>query len=223
MQTIYNIPKLQLINQVPQNCCVIVADGEFPSNPNLLNLLIEAPVILCCDGAIKHLNLHHITPSFIIGDCDSISPEDRTKFGDKLITIADQSTNDLTKAANFAKELNFKKIIILGATGLREDHSLANISLLASYINWFDQVLMISDYGIFSAHLAGKFSLETEIKQQVSIFSLDPTTTISCNELKWPLENHKFELLHHGSLNEATSTCANFVTNGTTIIYRSFG
>ena len=47
--------------------------------------------------------------------------------------MKDQETNDLTKAVNYVKTLGFREVLILGATGRREDHTLGNISLLAQF------------------------------------------------------------------------------------------
>ncbi len=68
---------------------------------------------------------------------DSIPGDLREKYAGKIITIKDQEINDLTKAVYFAQNVGQEEIVILGATGLREDHTLGNISLLADYMPHF--------------------------------------------------------------------------------------
>ena len=201
---------------------IIIANGEFPTHPYLIELIKNAKTLICCDGAIHKLLMHHITPNYIIGDCDSLQTLEDGILNERIIKLPDQSTNDLTKAVNFAhKELQLNKIIILGATGLREDHTIANIALLAEYIKYIDEISIISEYGIFSAHNKPT-KLSTQIGQQISFFALDKDTSISSNELKWPLKNHKFDKWYQGTLNEATDELVNLDISGTIIVYRAF-
>lgn len=204
------------------NYNIIIANGEFPSNPYLLQLIKNSKILICCDGAIHKLSSHHITPDYIIGDCDSLQILEDGILNDRIIKIPDQNTNDLTKATHFAhNELKLNKIIILGATGLREDHTIANIALLADYINYIDEISIISEYGIFTAHNKST-KLSSIIGQQVSFFTLDPKTSISSYELKWPLKNHQFQKWYQGTLNEAIDEFINLDISGIVIVYRSF-
>ncbi|MFN7095224.1 MAG: thiamine diphosphokinase, partial [Burkholderiales bacterium] len=131
---------------------IIIANGQFPNNSYLQQLIKDAPVKICCDGAIHQLLALHILPDYIIGDCDSISPCIKSQLKAKVIQISEQDSNDLTKAVNFAHSLGLTKVIIVGATGLREDHTLANIALLANYTTIIEKIAIVSDFGIFTAH-----------------------------------------------------------------------
>ena len=62
--------------------------------------------------------------------------------------MEDQEINDLTKSVRFAHTQGYREVLILGATGLREDHTLGNISLLMDYAHLFKRVEMLSDYGL---------------------------------------------------------------------------
>ncbi len=201
---------------------IIVANGEFPSHPFLLRLIKNAKTLICCDGAIHKLSSRHITPEYIIGDCDSLQILENGILNDRIIKLPDQNSNDLTKAVDFVHtQLQLDNIIILGATGLREDHTLGNIALLAEYINNIDNISIISEYGIFTVH--NKSSKLSTIKgQQISFFTLDHESSISCKELKWQLKNHKFRKWYQGTLNEATANSINIEIIGTIIVYRTF-
>ncbi len=200
---------------------VIIADGLFPKNKYLKNLILTSNSIICCDGAINKLIKHNVEPHYIIGDCDNLNPIIQSKFANKIIKITEQNSNDLTKAINFAKKLKLDNIIILGATGLREDHTIANIALLADYIKLIKTVAIISDNGIFTAHFKN-CQLNTIIGQQVSFFSLNLNTFITCNDLKWKLDNYKFNSWNSGTLNQATSNFINIKATDTIIVYRAF-
>ncbi len=201
---------------------IIIANGEFPSHPFMLELIKNAKTLICCDGAIHKLSSHRITPDYIIGDCDSLQILEDGILNDRIIKLPDQNTNDLTKAVDFAcLELQLDNLIILGATGLREDHTIANIALLSEYINKVDEISIISEYGIFTVHNKST-KLSTIQGQQISFFTLDHESSISCNELKWSLKSHKFRKWYQGTLNEATSNHINIEIAGTIIVYRTF-
>ena len=93
--------------------------------------------------------------------------------------------------------------IPLGATGLREDHTLGNISLLMDYAPLFQRIEMLSDYGIFTPILQTT-TLESKPGTQVSLFSLAPSGTISTTGLRWPIRNRRLTAWWQGTLNEAT-------------------
>ena len=113
---------------------VVLANGEYPTSPLPLKILAEAPYVVCCDGGADEYIRRGHTPDVIIGDGDSLSDENRRKFGHILHRISDQETNDQTKAVNFLLAQGKRRIAIIGATGKREDHTLGNISLLIDYL-----------------------------------------------------------------------------------------
>ena len=112
---------------------VILADGDFPSTPVTMRILKQAERIVCCDGSAASLAEFGLEPTVVIGDLDSLPPEFKKRFSDRLIHVREQETNDLTKAFTYCREQGWKNIVILGATGKREDHTLGNLSLLADY------------------------------------------------------------------------------------------
>lgn len=199
---------------------VILANGSFPTHAIPLSILKSAKQLICCDGAINELSNRKIIPQAIVGDCDSMSSENKKKYESLIHHISEQETNDLTKAVYFCLNNSFKNIIILGATGCREDHTIANISLLAEYILLTQNICMVTDHGIFNA-IRETTSFESYPKQQVSIFSITPSQ-ISTSNLKYPIERRVFTNWWQASLNEALSTSFEIETDNKTIIFRSF-
>ena len=180
---------------------VIIANGTFPRHTVPLAFLRNSSHIICCDGAADTLLKCGIEPDYIIGDLDSLSQELRKRYSHCLCHDPDQYTNDLTKAVRFCTERQWTEITILGATGKREDHSIANISLLADYAGSVN-IQMITDYGVFTPLLkTGRF--ESFAGQQVSIFSLTPDTIFTFHGLKYPLTKKTLTSWWQGTLNEA--------------------
>lgn len=212
--------KLPSISTIPET--IILANGEFPTHEIPLSILHNAKNIVCCDGAVDQLMNNDITnPNAIVGDCDSLTEQNRELFSHIIHRISEQETNDLTKSVNFCIDNNRKDIIILGATGKREDHTLGNISLLADYINIEGlNVEMITDYGIFTA-IDENTEFECYKGQQISIFDLEHSPITSCG-LKYPIRNRILTNWWQGTLNEAESDLFSIKTSGKLIIFRAF-
>ena len=200
---------------------VILADGKFPENQQVLNLLKSAKEIICCDGAANKLNSFGLEPSYIAGDLDSITPELKKLYAAKLYYSPDQETNDLTKAVELCIEKGLDNLYIIGATGLREDHTLANISLLIDYAKDV-KVDMLTDYGVFTPILSTA-NFESKKGQQVSIFSLTPDCPLTLHGLKYPVNNRPFTSWWQGTLNEALGDVFRIeFGNGKLIVFREY-
>ena len=181
---------------------VIVADGTFPTHDIPLGYLRSADIRVCCDGSAESLILAGFIPDAIVGDMDSLSDRLKNSFADRLYIDDNQETNDLTKSVIWCRESGYNDIVILGATGKREDHTLGNISLLAEYAQNIS-VKMVTDTGIFIPFLRS-CTIESLPGQQVSVFSIDPDTEITSTGLRYPLKNKKLKNWWEATLNEAS-------------------
>lgn len=181
---------------------VIVADGTFPSHPVPLGYLKEASLIVCCDGSTESLVNAGLIPGAIVGDMDSLSENLTSRFADRIYLDENQETNDLTKAVMWCHESGYDDLVIVGATGKREDHTIGNISLLAEYVR-IARIIMITDTGTFYPFLKS-CRVPSLPGQQVSVFSIDPETEITSSGLKYPLVKRKLKNWWEATLNEAT-------------------
>lgn len=212
---IYKFPTTETKSQA-----IILANGEFPYHETALSILNNNDYIVCCDGAIDALSHTIITPQAIVGDCDSLSNENKAKYQDLIIQINEQETNDLTKSVQYCIEQGKKDLIILGGTGKREDHSIANISLLADYIEYIDDICMITNHGVFNAINTSSI-FETYPGQQISLFCISPCE-VTADKLKYPIQNRVFTNWWQATLNEAQSDNFMIKTNGKLIVFRAF-
>lgn len=181
---------------------VILANGEFPSHPKPLNELLHAPLLVCCDGAIEYLEQMAITPNALVGDLDSVKEHLKRKYESILYYDPDQNSNDLTKSVRWCLNQRITNIVVVGATGKREDHTLGNIGLLSSYARMGANIVMLTDTGTFKPLLASD-RLVSYPGQQVSIFSPNNQTLIYTKNLKYPIVNQPLPELWMGTLNES--------------------
>lgn len=177
---------------------VILADGDYPSHPVPCAMLAEAELVACCDGATDEYVSRGGIPDLIVGDGDSISPENRERFAPIMVSFSEQEHNDLTKTMRVLKERGIRRVAITGATGKREDHTLGNISLLLEYLEMGMDVRMYTDYGTFIP-ADGDCSFESFPRQQVSIFNFN-ATGLQAEGLQYPLSD--FTSWWQGTLNQ---------------------
>lgn len=190
---------------------VVLADGDFPVADVPLRLLREAPYVVCCDGASRHWP----QCDAIVGDGDSVPDELRHR----LIQVDEQDDNDLTKATRHCISRGLRRIVYLGATGRREDHTLGNISLIARYHQDFGlSVLMATDYGWFvPAYATCVFNSVSG--QQVSLFNVS-CRQLTSKGLKW--DAYPYQQLWQGTLNEALGETFTIEADGEYLIFRTY-
>lgn len=126
---------------VSQNTYLILTGGTLP-RIFLENFLKENDVskIICVDGALKAAHEAGISFDYLVGDFDTaddflvaqykeeIASGKRNTIFKEYNPVKDATDTDI--AVSLALEEGAKEIILLGATGSRIDHMLANIHLL---------------------------------------------------------------------------------------------
>ena len=195
----------------------IVAKGEFPRKEYPRWLLQNADVVVCCDGAYKHLKRLGIRPVAVIGDMDSLGP---VKGDVPVVRIDEQDFNDLNKAFLWLRK-NYPQVAdihILGATGKSEAHALGNLS----YLMYWEQehqlsknnirVDMVSDYNTAFA-VSDTCELHVGEGRKVSLFSADSTLRIKSSGLKWATDSVQFGFWFRGTLNRASADVINLQFN----------
>lgn len=212
---------MKKINDIKPGSVVILADGLFPQREEVLRYLNQAVTIICCDGATIKLEEYGLTPSHIVGDMDSLPQGIQDKYKNIIVSSSEQESNDLTKAINFALSIGVEELVLLGATGLREDHTLGNMGLLVEHGQKL-KLQLVSDYAIM-VPLYTSATLQSIERQQVSIFALVGTPEITTDGLKYPIHQRVLTNWWQGTLNEAVSTSFSLdFDNGALLVQRLF-
>ena len=179
---------------------IILANGNYPTHPIPCKLLHSGLPVVCCDGAANRFVEEGGVPLAIIGDGDSLSPSVRERFANLIHYVAEQETNDLTKAVNFVNSQGFNHIYVLGGTGLRECHTLGNISLLIEHHRKGINIEMVTDHCRIIP-CTNTVTLPTTRGQQVSIINFG-AKNFRAEGLAYPI--YDFQQWWQGTLNEAT-------------------
>ncbi|MDO4164590.1 MAG: thiamine diphosphokinase [Bacteroides sp.] len=197
---------------------VVLANGEYPTHHIPVSILKDAPYVACCDGGANTYIAHGHVPDIIIGDGDSLSEENRQKYGNLLHCISEQETNDQTKAVTYLLEHGKRNIAIVGATGKREDHTLGNISLLIEYLRLDAHVRMYTDFGVFIP-CRDTHTFACRPGQQVSIINFT-AHGMHGQGLMFPLRD--FTNWWQGSLNECTGSEFTIEAEGEYLLFMEY-
>ena len=180
---------------------IILANGQYPSHPAALNMLHTAGTIICTDGSANKILENGLAPNVIIGDMDS-STIDQDAFKGLYVKISDQDNTDLDKALEWCKLNSLSPLTVLGASQLREDHTIGNLMLLANYSDELD-INFVTDYFTITCH-HGKRSFTSFKQQLVSILPVEDIQSITAEGLEFPLTDEPFPLSSRGISNRAT-------------------
>lgn len=177
---------------------VVVDAGCFPRKDIAREWLAHCDRVVCCDGAANQYVETGYPLWRIVGDCDSLTPAIMKKYSEIIRRFPDQETNDQTKSVKYLAAKGLKRIVILGATGLREDHTLGNLSLLVDYLKEGIDARAYTDYGVFIP-VTGVRKFYCPAGTQVSIFNFG-ASGLRSEGLKYPIRD--FDNLWQGTLNE---------------------
>lgn len=110
---------------------VIIGNGVIEDYEKIKKRLRADDYIICADGGYKHAKILKLTPSVVIGDMDSIGDND---YDGEIINLPIRK--DFTDSEVCVKYIllkHFEEVMMLGFTGARQDHSLANMLLLKQF------------------------------------------------------------------------------------------
>ena len=197
---------------------IVIDAGSFPTNPIALTWLYRCRRVVCCDGAAdSRLASGHI-PWRIVDDCDSMSESTKEKYRDIIRRFPDQETNDQTKAVRYLASKGLTRIVILGATGRREDHTLGNISLLIDYLRQGIEARIYTDYGVFIP-VADGGTFYCQAGTQVSVFNFG-ATDLHAEGLRYPIRD--FDSWWQGTLNETTADSFTIHARGRLLLFINY-
>ncbi len=206
----------------------LLANGAPPSG-DALALMLNARVLVACDGAADKAHELGRDPDFVVGDGDSVSPGMLASLGARFVHVGEQETNDLSKDFNFAcmKFPAARKLVILGAHGLREDHLLGNLSRLQDFAEVFARsaerppdalVTLVTDSGRFDV-VCGRRIFKTCVGEAFSVFDFRGVAKVVSDGLEWPLEGVPLDALWKGTLNRADKDAVTIAADSPVVVF----
>ncbi len=113
---------------------VIICGGSI-DNYSVAKSYCKGRFVLCADGGLNHCRAMGIVPDVWIGDKDSCLLCDNefklaTQNAEVVMLNPQKDATDTELACEYAADNGFDDIVLLGATGRRFDHTIANVYLL---------------------------------------------------------------------------------------------
>ncbi len=188
---------------------VVLADGEFPRDARPLGVLGCGAPVVCCDAAVRKLEAAwgevevRARVAAVTGDGDSLSAEEKARWGRLWREVAEQESNDLAKALRYCEGRGWRRVAVVGAMGGREDHALGNLGEAGAAVERGMSVEVWTDTGRFTWG-TGEGEWKAFAGQQVSLFGVAGRPEVESEGLKWALGGRALERWRDGSLNEAS-------------------
>ena len=151
---------------------IIFANGLLADPAAAQAALRPADLIIAADGGLHHLLALGLRPHVLIGDLDSIGPDQARQMeagGVRLARFSPRKDQtDLELAVRLALREGAGDILIFGALGARWDHTLANLLLLAHpdfqtvrlrLVDGAQQIYLIQEQAVIEGHPGATVSL----------------------------------------------------------------
>lgn len=115
--------------------CLVVAGGDANDLPLSVEVLGPFDNIVCADGGVNNARRLALVPDLVVGDLDSLGADEQARLraaGCRFIVHpATKDETDLELALLWCVKAQASSIVVIGASGNRPDHALANVLLLA--------------------------------------------------------------------------------------------
>ncbi|MGB9772750.1 MAG: thiamine diphosphokinase [Bacteroidota bacterium] len=216
----------------PRRYALVIANGSVPRRELCRTLAKDASLIVCADGGANKALERGIRPHVIVGDLDSVKRSTLKALRTSQIVLnVNQEATDLEKALDYLISKRLRKVLVLGATGRRTDHTLTNFSILKKYSQCECRSTMaprrqldirfIDDF-LELRILPHRSVLTTSVGEILSLVPLGKAEGITTTGLRFPLKNESLELgLREGQSNEATARRVVITyTSGTLLLAR---
>ena len=173
---------------------LIVLGGSPPSKPLLEKHARAADLTIAADSGLASFQSAGLKADIAVGDFDSFHGNP-IQFAEKVISAPEQDATDFEKALRAVQHHTAKdEIVILGGTGLRADHFLTNLLIVAE--KWPETSITFHDEQQSIYRVSTHCPLELEsVKPQktVSLIPFSSAHGVTATGLQWPLQDTSME------------------------------
>lgn len=171
--------------------CIIFAAGPVEITPLLPQTFTEDDYIIAADAGIRNAALLSVTPHLIMGDMDSLQPNEIPE-GAVLFPVRKDDT-DLMLAVKKGIALGYRSFLIYGALGGRLDHTFASQQTLSYLLEQGCIGILVDGRQWVTMLQKGTLTIPTGYRH-VSIFSYtEKCEGISLKGLSYPLEDAELD------------------------------
>lgn len=165
----------------------------------------ENTCLIAADRGVEFFMGTDLEPDVAVGDFDSLSAEgakymETLKHTEIRRLKPEKDDSDTQSAANYAIEQGTERIMILGATGNRIDHLMANLGLLMLGKTKQVQIVLVDAYNYMSLIESGMIlKKEEQFGKYVSFFPIEGEVTgLTLKGFKYPLNSYTLKVEDSG-------------------------
>lgn len=165
----------------------------------------ENTCLIAADRGVEFFMGTELEPDVAVGDFDSLSAEgakymETLKHTEIRRLKPEKDDSDTQSAANYAIEQGTERIMILGATGNRIDHLMANFGLLMLGKTKQVQIVLVDAYNYMSLIESGTIlKKEEQFGKYVSFFPIEGEVTgLTLKGFKYPLNSYTLKVEDSG-------------------------
>ena len=207
-------------SKIRDGICYIVGAGEpfLPFAPK------ENDYVIAADGGYEKLCRAGIRTDLLLGDFDSLS--------DGLLSAAEgesierhpvrKDDTDTALAALRAYELGYRRMVLLGGAGGREDHTFANYQLLLRLRRMGCRMLLVGESACVRVVQNESITLHAKAGDTLSVFAFGSDARgVTLRGVEYPLEDGELTVdVALGVSNAFASSCAEIcVRDGALLVF----
>lgn len=174
---------------VNKNRCVVIGGGVISDYSKTKLNINDQDFIICADKGYLHSKEMNLNADLIIGDFDS-SPYPENVDCKVIKLTPEKDETDLFLAVSEGYQLGYREFLLLGCLGGRFDHTFANLTLLAYWMDKGARIVLRDEQneirllnpGIYSFAKISKYASFFAYSSEVSALTLDG--------FKYPLNNY---------------------------------
>lgn len=165
---------------------VIISAGSVTDYEYTKSFINEGDFVICADGGLAHAEKMGVKPDLTVGDFDSYNG---SVTGEVRRFNPEKDYTDTHIAVTEALDRGYKKIVLLGASGTRLDHTLSNIGLLEYIANNGAEGFLINETNKIT--VTNKSSvIKREEGWHLSLIPIGVVKGVTLKNLKYSLENY---------------------------------
>ena len=168
--------------------CVIVGGAEIRTYDRVRQYFRPDDFFIYCDCGLRHQEALRAEPDLIVGDFDSHEKPETDR--ETIVLPVKKDDTDTVFAAKEAMRRGFDEFLLVGVSGGRLDHTLANVQNAANAAAQGTSVTILDEGSEISFLTHGTLRLKKRPGWGLSVFSLsDASTGVCLRGVKYELEN----------------------------------
>ena len=174
--------------------CIVIGAGDL--TVGALNVA-EQDLVIAVDGGLSYCSALGVEPDLILGDFDSVSPDEakavealEQQIPDRIMRLPrEKDDTDMLAALKEGLNRGYRDFRIYGGTGGRFDHTLANIQCLL-FLKKQDAVgYLVDGTGMILVLMDESVEFQEGLEGYLSLFSLtEESVGVTIRGMKYPLE-----------------------------------